>query len=60
MGTEMDKQHIAELKEMVQEKKPTEPVEYVLIKFCERHGLSLETCRIHYNSLVKKGKIKEK
>jgi predicted transcriptional regulator len=60
MGEEMDKQHIAELKEMVQEKKPAEPVEHVLVKFCERHGVSLETCRIHYNRLVEKGEIKEK
>jgi hypothetical protein len=60
MGEEMDKQHIAELKEMVQEKKPREPVEHVLAKFCERHGVSLETCRIHYNLLVEKGEIKEK
>ena len=56
----MDKQHIEELKKMVQEKKPKEPVEKVLVKFCARHGVSLDTCRVHYNRLVKKGEIEEK
>ena len=60
MGEKMDKQHLKELKEMIQEKKPTEPVEKVLVKFCERHGVSLDTCRIHYRRLVEKGEIKEK
>lgn len=60
MGEEMDRHHIAELKEMIQEKKPQEPVEKVLAKFCTRHGVSLDTCRIHYNRLVEKGEIKEK
>ena len=60
MSEEMDKQHIAELKEMIQEKKPTEPVEKVLVKFCVRHGVSLDACRVHYNRLVEKGEIKEK
>ena len=60
MEEKMGKQHIEELKEMIQEKKPKEPVEKVLVKFCERHAVSLDTCRIHYNRLVKKGEIKEK
>jgi len=60
MNKEMDKQHVAELKEMIQEKKPTEPVEKILAKFCERHGVSLDTCRVQYNRLVEKGEIKEK
>jgi glutamate synthase domain-containing protein 2 len=60
MSKEMDKQHIDELKEMIQEKKPAEPVEKVLVKFCARHGVSLDTCRAQYNRLVEKGKIKEK
>jgi predicted transcriptional regulator len=60
MGEKMDKQHIKELKEMIQEKKTEEPVENVLVKFCARHGVSLDTCRIHYNRLVEKGEIKEK
>jgi hypothetical protein len=59
MSEKMDKQHIKELKEMVQEKKPKEPVEKVLVKFCERHGVSLDTCRIYYKRLVKSGEVKE-
>jgi ribosomal protein L20A (L18A) len=60
MGEKMDKQHVNELKKMVQEKDPKETVEKVLVKFCERHGVSLDTCRIHYNRLVERGEIKEK
>jgi hypothetical protein len=56
----MDKKHIEELKEMILEKKPKEPVEKVLVRFCERHGLSLDTCRIYYDRMVEKGEIKEK
>jgi ribosomal protein L20A (L18A) len=60
MSEKMDKQHIEELKEMIREKKTEEPVEKVLVKFCARHGVSLDTCRIHYRRLVEKGEIKEK
>jgi len=56
----MDKQHIKELKKMIQEKKTEEPVEKVLVKFCARHGVSLDTCQIYYRRLVQKGEIKEK
>ena len=59
MGEKMGKRHIAELKEMIQEKKPKEPVEKVLIKFCARHSVSLDACRIYYNRLIEKGEIKE-
>ncbi len=60
MSEELDEQHITELKEMIQDKKPTEPVEKVLVKFCVRHGVSLDSCRVHYNRLVEKGEIEEK
>ena len=60
MGEKIDKQQIEKLKEMIQSKKPKEPVEKVLVKFCTRHGVSLDTCRIYYNRLVEKGEIKEK
>lgn len=60
MTEKMDKQHIQELKEMIREKEPKEPVEKVLAKFCERHAVSLDTCRKHYERLVAKGEIKEK
>ena len=60
MPEKMDKHHVRELKEMIREKEPKEPVEEVLVKFCERHGVSLDTCRKHYDKLVEKGEIKEK
>ena len=59
MSEELDKQHVGKLKRMLQEKKPEEPVEKVLVKFCARHSVSLDTCRVHYNRLVEKGEIKE-
>ena len=45
---------------MLKEKKPGEPVEKVLTVFCERHGISMDACRVYYDQLVKKGEIKEK
>ena len=60
MDEKMDKHHIQELKEMIQEKEPKEPVEKVLAKFCERHAVSLDTCRKHYERLVAEGEVKEK
>lgn len=59
MPEKMDKHHVRELKEMIREKEPKEPVEEVLVKFCGRHGVSLDTCRKHYDKLVRKGEIKE-
>jgi hypothetical protein len=56
----MDRHHIKELKEMIREKAPEEPVEKVLAKFCERHGVSLDTCRKYYERFVTEGKVKEK
>ncbi len=60
MSDKLSKNHVQELKEMVKEKKPNEPVEEVLAIFCQRHGLSMDTCNLYYNELVKEGKIKEK
>lgn len=60
MGEKMDKHHIKELKEMIQEKETGEPVEKVLATFCERHGVSLDTCRIYYRRMVEKEEIEEK
>jgi hypothetical protein len=60
LNDKLDKHKIEELKEMVKEKEPNEPVENVLAVFCERHGLSLGTCRYYYNILLEKGEIKEK
>lgn len=59
MSVELDKQHVRKLRRMLQEKKPEEPVEKVLAKFCARHGVSLDACRVYYNRLVEKGEIRE-
>jgi hypothetical protein len=58
--TEKDKHHIEELKEMIQEKKPHEPVEKVLTNFCSRHAVSMDTCKEYYEQIVAKDKPKEK
>lgn len=56
----MKKHHIAELKEMIMEKEKEEPVEKVLSKFCARHGVSMDTCRLYYKQIVEKDGITEK
>ena len=58
MSDKLDKEHMQELREMVKEKKPNQPVEEVLSVFCQRHGLSMETCRIYYRQLSKEDKVK--
>ena len=58
--TEKDKHHIEELKEMIREKKPQEPVEKVLTNFCSRHAVSMDTCKEYYEQIVAKDKPKEK
>ncbi|HUK84520.1 MAG TPA: hypothetical protein VLU95_01520 [Candidatus Acidoferrum sp.] len=61
MTEKFDRQHkIEELKDMIKNKKPGEPVEEVLTTYCQRHGISIETCRVYYDQLIKKGEIKEK
>jgi len=60
MSDKIDKHLIQELKERVKEKKPDEPVEKILTVFCERTGVSMNTCRVYYKRLVEKGEIKEK
>jgi hypothetical protein len=60
MSDKIDKHLIQELKERVKEKKPDEPVEKILTVFCERTGVSMDTCRVYYKRLVEKGEIKEK
>ena len=51
---------IQELKEKLKKEKPDEPVEKILTVFCERTGISMDTCRVYYKQLVEKGEIKEK
>ncbi len=60
MSDKIDKHMIQELKERLKEKKPDEPVEKILTVFCERTGISMNTCRVYYKRLVEKGEIKEK
>ena len=60
MSDKNDKKHtIQELKEMIKERKPNESVEEVLSVFCQRHGMSIDTCQTYYKQLIKKGRIKE-
>jgi vacuolar-type H+-ATPase subunit C/Vma6 len=60
MSDKLDKHYMDLLKEMVNERKPDEPVEEVLSLFCQRQGVSIGTCRVYYKKLVDKGEIKEK
>ena len=60
MSDKIDKHMIQELKETLKEKKPDEPVEKILTVFCERTGISMNTCRVYYKQLVEKGEVKEK
>jgi len=60
ISEKLDNHKIQELREMVKEKSPNQPVEKVLAIFCERHSLTMSTCRYYYNALVENGDIKEK
>ncbi len=57
MAETMPKEKIRELKEMIQEKKPDEPVEKVLVNFCSRHAVSMKTCKKYYDRMVEKGEV---
>ena len=59
MGDREEKEAVQQLSRMIQEKKPDELVEQVLVKFCTRSGVSLDTCRKYYQFLVDSGEIKE-
>jgi hypothetical protein len=59
IAEKMPKEKIQELKDMIKEKKPEEPVEKVLVNFCERHAVSLKTCRKYYEHLVEKGEVEK-
>jgi hypothetical protein len=59
IAEKMPKEKIEELRRMIDEKPHDEPVEKVLVDFCERHAVSLGTCRKYYKRLVKNGKAKE-
>jgi len=55
----MPKEKVKELKTMIQEKKPDEPVEKVLVNFCSRHAVSMEACKKYYDRMVERGEIKQ-
>jgi hypothetical protein len=57
IAEKMPKEKIQELKQMLKEKKPDEPVEKVLVNFCERHAVTLGTCRKYYERLVENGEV---
>ena len=58
MTKKNDKEHLKELRAMIIEKKTTEPLEEVLTKFCARHGVSMNTCRVYYDQLKDKSEVK--
>jgi hypothetical protein len=60
MSDKIDMHKVKELKEMLQERKPGEPADKILAVFCERHGISLSTCRVLYKEMIEKGDIKER
>jgi predicted solute-binding protein len=60
MSDKRDKHDLDLLKEMVRERKRGEPIEEVLSVFCQRQGLSMDTCRAYFKKLVDSGEIKEK
>jgi len=60
MSDKTDKHMIEELNETIKKKDPKEPIEKTLVTFCAKTGISMNTCRIYYKQLEKKGKIKEK
>jgi hypothetical protein len=60
MSDKIQNEHMQELREMVKGKKPSEPADEVIAVFCQRHGISLDTCRLYYNEIMKEDKVKEK
>ncbi len=60
MAERMPREKVQELKDMISKKNSSEPVEKVLVNFCSRHAVSMETCKKYYDLMVKKGEIKEK
>lgn len=60
IAEKMPKEKIEELRRMIQEKPVDEPVEKVLVDFCERHAVTLGTCRKYYERLIEKDEAKKK
>ncbi len=60
MSENKDKHYMRELKEMIQEKKPQEPVDKIFAVFCHRHGVSMNECKMYYDRLVENDEVKKK
>jgi hypothetical protein len=60
MRDKTDEHMIEELNETIKKKDPEEPIEKTLATFCSRTCISMESCRIYYKQLEKRGKVKEK
>jgi hypothetical protein len=60
MSYKPDKDMIEELNQAIKKKDPNEPIEKTLVTFCAKTGISMDTCKVYYEQLEKKGKIKEK
>jgi hypothetical protein len=57
----VDEEHTKEaLREMIEDRKPGEPVDAVFPIFCQRYGVTMETCRSLYDELTANGEIREK
>jgi hypothetical protein len=59
MSENKDKHYMRELKEMIVEKKTKEPVDKVFAVFCQRHGVSMNECKMYYDRLVENGEVKK-
>jgi hypothetical protein len=59
MAENLPKEKIQELKQMIHDKKPDEPVDKVIVNFCERHGVSMNACKKYYDLMVEMGEIKK-
>lgn len=57
IAEKMPKEKIQELKEMIDERQPDESVEKILVKFCERHALTMGTCRKYYELMLEEGEL---
>jgi len=60
MSDKTDKHMIEELNEAIKKKDPKEPLEKTLVTFCAKTGISMDTCKVYYKQLEKKGKVNEK
>jgi hypothetical protein len=57
----VDEAHAKEaLKEMINDRKPNEPVAEVFPVFCQRYGVPMATCRSLYDELAAESEIEEK